>query len=552
MINFILALFVPFRWMLEKMGADYNQFISLMRLRLLMDSRRENNAYAFGGTMSKQILILALFGSIFAYMTYRINLPSLYVYVFIHTMTMLMMSLMIITEFTTILFDTSENAIIQPLPVKGNTVNLARNAHVFIYLFSIAFFLTFPTLILASYKFGMLSAILFLFTIFLNTILTLFLANILYLGIMRFAGPERLKTIVMYFQIIVTLIFFGGMQMGSRIVGKSILSGMVLTEHWYLFLFPPVFFSGFIEALSHLNFDIQHLIYIAEALCVPFLAVFYTGKYLTPAFNRKLIDLEQGDRGLKMQKPVKTNGFWFRLMSFVFVSQPEEKASFTLVWKMIGRERQFKQTFFPSIGILVIMIATQFFGRTNNLNQLIHGDRYLFLLYFMAIVSINLIAALQIGTNSQAVWILKAVPLSSPAEFFKGTMKAAFARFFMPFFILLSLVIVVLFGIRTLPDVVIVFLLIYLVTMVIYYFQDLNFPFTLSKDALKGGDRQIKMILTLVMLVPLGFLHRFLLHWSDFSNLLLIPLYAVLIYLVNRKMVYQRISWKAVDKVNRY
>lgn len=66
----------------------------------------------------------------------------------------MIMMMIIISQFTVILFDTSENVIIQPLPIKGNTVSLARNAYVLTYLAMMDINLSITTAIAAFYKFG--------------------------------------------------------------------------------------------------------------------------------------------------------------------------------------------------------------------------------------------------------------------------------------------------------------------------------------------------------------------------------------------------------------
>ena len=50
MIRFLLSLFKPFRWFIEKMDADYNQFIRILQLKLTMDDRRMKGL----GNKSKQ------------------------------------------------------------------------------------------------------------------------------------------------------------------------------------------------------------------------------------------------------------------------------------------------------------------------------------------------------------------------------------------------------------------------------------------------------------------------------------------------------------------
>ena len=113
----------------------------------------------------------------------------------------------------------------------------------------------------------------------------------------------------------------------------------------------------------------------------------------------------------------------------IFVHNNEERASFKLMWKMTGRERLFKQTLFPSIGYIVIIGAVQFVNKPQILNDPSKSDNYLFFLYILMFISMTLPSALLTGNNRQAAWIFKTVPMSSPASFFKGSIKAAFSKF---------------------------------------------------------------------------------------------------------------------------
>jgi ABC-2 type transport system permease protein len=458
----------------------------------------------------------------------------------------------IISEFTSILFDTSENAIIQPLPVKGNTISLARNAHVFIYLALMAFSLSVVSIIVAFAKFGALSGLIFVFTIFLNVLFTLFLANILYLGIFRLASGEKLKNLLMYFQVFIAVLFMAGYQIGMRLVDKSNIMNMELPVHWYTYLLPPAFFSGFIEGLAMNNWDFTHLVLIIEALLIPVVAIYITGKYLTPVFNRKLADLELGDRASKVQTESSGKNLFFRMMSFVFVHRKDEKAAFYLMWKMTGRERLFKQLVLPSYGYILIMMVMFFLNKPGQVSKMTQGDNYLFLLYFSVFVAITLPRALLIGTNKNAAWIFKSMPLESPASIFKGSIKAAFSKFFVPFYLILVAGLCIIWGFRILPDAIIAFQVIYLFSLFTYYFQEPLFPFAADKAATQAGGAQMKTFLLLIFGIAFAFLHKFMIHWFPFANLILIPFYTGMIYYVNRVMVYERIRWKVVDRVNVY
>jgi len=556
MIRFLLSLFTPFRWFIEKMGADYNQFIRILELKLTMDNRRmkglgNNTNKETENALFKQSLAQIFFGLFFGIFLMMVKLPFTFYYL-AHTFMMVMMAMMIISEFTTILFDTTENVIIQPLPIKGNTISLARNAHVFIYLSLMAMNLSVVSIIVSIFKFGVLPALIFSFSIFLNVLFTLFLANILYLVIMHLASGEKLKNILMYFQIVIAILFMLFYQIGINMVDKTQISNMVLPVYWYTFLVPPAFFSGLVESLSEGIFDLNHMIFLAEALIIPTLAIYFTGKYLTPVFNRKLLDLEQGDRVSKVKVENTHTSLWYKLMLMLFIHRHEERAPFKLIWIMTGRERLFIQSFLPSLAYIVIIIAVQFFRKSFNYNELLQSDRYLTFLYVFILVSATLPASLLNGNNLHAAWVFKTIPLDSAAGYFKGFIKAAFARFFIPFYLVLSCGICFIWGIKALPDVIIAFMSIYLFTILYYYFQTPNFPFGLEKSANQGGAAFLKVMGLMAIAGILGYLHYFLLHWFNYASLMLIPIYLSAIYYVNRIFIHKLITWEKVDEVNNY
>ncbi|NEW81456.1 MAG: hypothetical protein GZ094_03715 [Mariniphaga sp.] len=556
MIRIILSLFVPFRWFIEKMDADYNQFIRILQLKLTLDDRRANkySKKSTNGqekTLIKQSFFQILMGAFFGIFLIMIKTPFTFFYLS-HTFLMAMMAMMIISEFSTILFDTSENVIIQPLPIKGNTVSLARNAHVFIYLAMMAFCLSVVTIVIAIYKFGNLAGLIYVFTIFLNVLFTLFFTNILYLGIMRVVSGERLKNLLMYFQIVIAIFFMAAYQIGLRMIDKTAIQELVLPVHWFTFLLPPAFFSGLIEALTTLNFDQSHLLFIAEALVIPPVAIYFTGKYLTPVFNRKLMDLEQGDRVSKIKMESGHKSIWYSLMAPLFAHSKEEKAAFKMMWKMTGRERQFKQTMLPSFGYIIIMIIAPNIGKHSSFSDFTTGYNYLFVLYAFIMIPFALSTSLLIGNNQTSTWVFKTMPLASPVSLFKGAINAAFARYFIPFYLLMGTGVCGLWGIKVLPDVFIAFLAIYLITLLLYYYQQPGFPFSLEKTAAQGSANAIKVFGLMAITGLIGFLHYALLKWFDFASLMLIPVYVGAIYYVNRTMVYRKITWLEVDRVNSY
>jgi len=122
----------------------------------------------------------------------------------------------------------------------------------------------------------------------------------------------------------------------------------------------------------------------------------------------------------------------------------------------------------------------------------------------------------------------------------------------MPFYLILAITICSIWGIKVLPDVAIALMAIFLFTLLFYYFQSPNLPFASEKLAGQGGAVFLKIMGLMATAAALGFFHKFLLHWFDFAKLILIPVYSIAIFYVNRIIVYKKVTWQALDRVNNY
>ena len=556
MIRFLLSLFLPFRWFIERTGANYDQFIRILELKLTLDDRRvrsikNNNTSEIKNSILKQSLGQIFMGVIFAFTCILVKSEFTYFYI-AHIIIMVMMAMLIISDFTTVLFDTSENSIIQPLPIGGTTLSLARNAHIFLYLSLIAFNISIVTIIIAIVKFGILSGLVFLVSLFLNVLFTLFLSNILYLGIMHLATGEQLKNLMMYFQIVIAVLFMAGYQFGLNMIDKSQIMNMTISVNWYTYLLPPAVFSGFVEAISGGKFDAGHILFLFEALLIPVIAIFITTRYLTPVFNRKLLNLEQGDKATKVSKSSGRTTLYYRVMARVFTHRNEEKAAFHLAWRMSGYERLFKQSFFPSIAYVLVMVAVQFFKKGMNVARLAHSDLHMLLLYAFVFISFTLTSSILLGNNRQTEWMFKMLPVETPADYFKGFIKAVFVRFFNPIYLLLAIGIIAFWGSRAIPDILIAWMVIYLLTLFMFYIQRPEFPFSKAKSTSQGGAMFVKVMGVLLLSALLGFAHYYIRKWEIYGSVLLVCTYSVGIYVVDRIMVYKRINWEKIDNYNSY
>lgn len=104
-----------------------------------------------------------------------------------------------------------------------------------------------------------------------------------------------------------------------------------------------------------------------------------------------------------------------------------------------------------------------------------------------------------------------------------GYIKATFAKYFIPIYMCVGIAICSVWGIRIVPDVLIVFTSLYLFTLSMFYTQRHFFPFAMEKSS-TNGDMYLKGLLAAGVLVAYGFFHNYLINLHSFANLLLIPI----------------------------
>ena len=547
MIRFLLSLFKPFRALIERGGADYEQFMRILELKLTIDNRKQGRNK---GSSERSLILQSVgqiaMGAAFALISLNIKESFTFYYV-MHTIIMVILAMTIISEFTTILFDTSENMIIQPLPIKGSTVSMARNAHVFLYLALIAVNYSLVAVVVSSIKYGIVSGLMFLSSVFLNVLFTLFLANVLYLGLMHIASGEKLKTILMYFQIGIAVLFMAGYQFGLQAVDASQVSNLLMHISWYTYLIPPAIFAGFTESVATVSYAPGNILFIVEALLLPVITLLLTSRYLTPVFNRKLLQLESGDKATKVSRSTGKTTIYYRVMETLFTRNTTERTSFQLAWRMSGYERLFKQSFFPSLAYVLIMIVAPFFKRETSVQEILNSDKYLIFLYAFMLISFTLTNSLSLGNNRNVGWIFKFLPVAKPADLFKGFIKAVFARFFNPFYLVVSVGVVAFWGPAVIPDVIIAWMAIYLTTTLMYYIQGIDLPFSQQKAASQGGKNMLRVFGLMIMAGIMGWGHYFIVQIPYLGHIVLTVLYVSGIWISNKYAADSLVKWEKVD-----
>ncbi|MEO6583282.1 MAG: hypothetical protein ABIO05_03105, partial [Ferruginibacter sp.] len=284
----ILLGFVKFFFSDEK---DFAQLKIITQTKVMMDRRRV--AIGMGRKVQKEnanplLVTLIVYSILGLFMALLIGgfsiLSSMIIF---HGYLLFMMAMTLITDFSSVLLDTADNNIILPKPVKGRTVFIARVVHILVYLLQFTIALALFPLIAAFIKFGLVVGLAMLMTITLTVGLAVFLSYFLYALILRFADEQKIKDIVGYFQIFITILFGVGSQLLPRLVNFEKLN-LSFSLHWYSYLIPPVWMAAVLESVHLMHFNRSGYAMLALALLVPIFAVWLMVTYLAPGFSKKL------------------------------------------------------------------------------------------------------------------------------------------------------------------------------------------------------------------------------------------------------------------------
>jgi ABC-2 type transport system permease protein len=548
--DFLLS---PFKPIIERTGADFKQVCYLVDLKLLLDNRKTNPNSTRQrndpkNTLIRQSLMYVFVGTMLSLMF--LQSKDLFLISFsTHIYLMVMVAISMMAEYSVSLFDTRDNNLIIPLPVNGQTLGWARVMHIFLYLFLLTFSLVLPALVTTGIKFGILSSLLLFASALLNTIFTLFFTIFIYLGLMKFTSGDKLKDVLMYIQVGLTIAIMIGYQFAPRYLMNNGGNSSLMQPDWYFLFIPPAWFSMLTTSFQH-----HETIILAGtilALVIPVISMLFIGKNLFYGFENKLNQLNSGDVSNKKEKQYnrkRENSVWFQIITLILGVPKSELPVFGLMWKLTGRERLFKQSILPMIAYMVVIPLFSIFS-SKDMGKL--DAKYLTFLYFTIMTSSMIPFIINIGNNSQTIWIFRSIPTLRPSTVLSNAVKAAFGRFFVPIFIVMVLPLFYFKGPMAIIDIITIFLFNCFITFAILYFQPPAMPFSQTKAAAQGGKTALRMMLIIFLAIPLGFLHAWLSGKNGWLAVVPALLFLPFLILIEKKWFPEKITWEKVELANK-
>jgi len=462
MDKIILKILKLFGGLFAKQGVDVGQMFDIVETKLIMDKRRVQFQFRQSQTKNENsnrltfvLLFYGFFSLFVAVMIFGLEEIILSTAIF-HSYLLFMMAMTLVTDFSSVLLDTTDNLVILPRPVSGKTLFVSRMVHVSIYLFQFSFAISFIPIIAIAIKFGIFTGLIAVITSFSTVLLSVFFTYLLYLLILRFSSERKLREVVTYFQIFMTILFMAGYQVLPRMINLSSFDGH-FSLHWYSYIMPPVWMAVTLDAVNQHLYDTIHISMILLSFLLPLLLFWLLIKYFAPSFGRKLAAVQQ-DGTTQADTKNNTKRIYKRSLSekpssFVCKS-PVERASFEATWKITSRDKQFRLQFYPMLGYLAVLIFM--FTRNDRggdfWENLQTGNKFLWFVYiplFMVNSSLGFIA---FNENYQAAWVYFSSPVDKPGHLVSGSLKTLFFKFFIPVFVILFGLALGVWGIRIIDD----------------------------------------------------------------------------------------------------
>lgn len=177
-----------------------------------------------------------------------------------------------ISDFSSVLLDIRDRNILFPKPVDKRTISMTKMVHIVIYLSFLTIALVGIPLIVGLIKHGFLFFLTTVVSIILIDLFIVVLTALIYLFILRFFDGEKLKDIINYVQIVLSLGIMVGYQLLVRSFEFIDLSISLEPQWWQVFIF-PMWYGAMMEVIMNGNAQLFHLLFTVLGILMPLLSI---------------------------------------------------------------------------------------------------------------------------------------------------------------------------------------------------------------------------------------------------------------------------------------
>jgi hypothetical protein len=534
-------------------GVDYPLMKKILQIKLVMDERRvptvmmNNKKHSESKNAFRSSLYIYAFVGLFIGFFQFLPFPLFLKMNIIIGMLMFMLMTTMISDFSAVLLDIEDKNILLPRPVDAKTLNMAKLIHILIYLISIALAITGGTLVFGSIKYGILFLPVMLVEMIFICGFAILFTSIFYYAILTIFSGEKLKDMINYFQIALTIFMTVFYQLIGRIYNLADIS-VKSKKHIWDFILPTAWFAAPFQVLLEKNFDAHYIILSILGMIFPVITILLYVKLVAPHFEKNLQKLNNNDANVKQNKSKKA---WQGAVCNILCKASAEKVFFRFTLQMLTNERKLKLRMYPLIALSVIfpfiMIMNIFSGYqsfSESFQEVVNGRYYLYMYYTVGLLS-SLFPMISLSENYRGAWIYKVLPIEKPAILLKGALKAFVYKYILPVYLFMSILFLVIFGSGIGDDLVLIFINMLLLILVMFLFSKKELPFYKDFQYAQNGSNTAKAFLGLFLCGAVAFIHYLAIRLIPFGVEINIIVSLVIVALIWRQSF--KITWQDLE-----
>ncbi|ETI87651.1 MAG: ABC transporter, permease protein [Clostridium butyricum DORA_1] len=523
----LLKFLDKFKGLYTRVGVDYEKMRIILKIKLTLDRRRTSTIMGSSNKKDEEsensfVYALIMYGIIGAFIGIIILSSSNAMFSFSIAFGMFMFFVLtsFISDFSNVLLDVRDKNVIGTKGVNNKTIAAAKVTHICYYIFLISLALSWLSII-GMFRFGILTGILFLGELIVADILMIVITALIYLFILRFFNGEKVKDIINFVQIALTIVMTIGYQFLGRMFNVFDLNIVYKSRIWNLLL-PPMWFAAPLYAVNGGEINKIIIMLITLAFIVPIIAIILYLKNISK-FEDSLSKLNS----VRNNEKEKSKGVFYRFGRWTCRNN-EEKATYNLSVSVMKREREFKLKAYPNLGFIIIFPILFIFIFTNNYEGIESIPLSMSLnIYWFILMIPSILMTLQYSNDYKAAWIYESVFIKDTANIYRGAYKALIVNLLLPLYLVESVIFTVIFGIQVLGILIIVFIFLLIFIATEHIIGKLSLPFTTKAGVVNNGSNLLNILLGMILVGIAATINYFLL-----SNIIAMIVYGIALLIV--------------------
>lgn len=535
-----LRLLDKVQFIFTKIGVDYPMMRKILHIKLMMDERRvptffnqsagkkgeEEKKYGY----LKSLWIYALISLVLIpFLGFGNNF--LFQMSIAYAIIIFMIMTSMISDFSSVLLDVRDRSILSTKPIPIKTVNAAKFMHILIYLTYLTIALTMIPLVFGLFKQGILFFLLTIVQLVFINIFIVVITAILYIAILKFFDGEKLKDIINYVQIGLSLVLMIGYQFLARSFEFADLE-IIVDFHWWSIFLIPMWFAAPYELLLNGDLSLHTILFSMLAVIIPIVSLWIYIK-LIPTFEGSLQKLLNTSKSKKEKKSSIKD-----LLLMMICRTKEERAFYHFTSLMMKQEREFKLKVYPSLGFSFVIPFIFIFNALRGETVDYAVSMSYLNIYFSTLIIPTTVLMLGYSSKYKAAWIFKIFPIKDYADLKKGSLKAFLIKLFFPLYFLISIVFCFIYGARIIPDLFAVLAASLLYTVICYVSLGSKIPFARPYEEI-GNSQGWKSIILFIPVGILGGLHYLLATQYSYGTIIYLTVMLIANFVV-WKIVFKR------------